>query len=55
VAIGGINESNAGEVVAAGADAVAVISAVLSERDVKGAVEKLVTKMDLARERCQTQ
>jgi thiamine-phosphate pyrophosphorylase len=55
VAIGGINESNLGEVVAAGADAVAVVSAVLSERDVKGAVQKLVTRMDLAREKCQTQ
>jgi thiamine-phosphate pyrophosphorylase len=54
VAIGGINESNVTEVVAAGADAVAVISAVLSERDVKGAVQKLVTKVDLARETCQT-
>ena len=55
VAIGGINESNVGEVVAAGADAVAVVSAVLRERDVKGAVQKLVTRMDLAREKCQTQ
>jgi len=55
VAIGGINESNAGEVVAAGADAVAVVSAVLSERDIKGAVQKLVTRMDSAREKCQTQ
>jgi thiamine-phosphate pyrophosphorylase len=55
VAIGGINESNVGEAVAAGADAVAVISAVLAERDVKGAVHKLVTKIDLERERCQTQ
>jgi thiamine-phosphate pyrophosphorylase len=54
VAIGGINESNVAEVVAAGADAVAVVSAILSERDVKGAVQKLVTKMHLARERCQT-
>jgi thiamine-phosphate pyrophosphorylase len=54
VAIGGINESNIGEVVAAGADAVAVVSAVLSEKDVKGTVRKLVTKMDLAREKCQT-
>ncbi len=54
VAIGGINESNVGEVVAAGADAVAVVSAVLNERDVKGAVQKLVTRMDLAREKCQT-
>jgi len=55
VAIGGINESNLGEVVPAGADAVAVVSAVLSERDVKDAVQKLVTKMDLVREKCQTQ
>lgn len=55
VAIGGINESNLGEVVAAGADAVAIVSAVLSERDVRGAVQKLVTRMDLAREKCQTQ
>jgi thiamine-phosphate pyrophosphorylase len=55
VAIGGINEINVAEVVAAGADAVAVVSAVLSGRDVKGAVHKLVTKMNLAREKCQTQ
>jgi thiamine-phosphate pyrophosphorylase len=55
VAIGGINESSVAEVVAAGADAVAVVSAVLSERDVKGAVQKLVAKMNLAREKCQTQ
>ena len=55
VAIGGINESNVAEVVAAGADAVAVVSAVLSERDVKSAVRKFVTKMKLAREKCQTQ
>ena len=43
VAIGGINENNVEEVVAAGADAVAVVSAVLGEKDVKGAVQKLVT------------
>jgi thiamine-phosphate pyrophosphorylase len=55
VAIGGINESNVGLVVATGADVVAVVSAVLSERDVKGAVQKLVTRMALAREKCQTQ
>jgi len=53
VAIGGINRNNVGEVVAAGADAVAVISAVLGEKDVRGAVQKLVTKMDLAKEKCQ--
>jgi thiamine-phosphate pyrophosphorylase len=55
VAIGGINQSNVGEVVAAGADAVAVISAVLGEKDVRGAVQKLVTKMDLAKGKCQNQ
>ena len=55
VAIGGINQNNIGEVVAAGADAVAVISAVLGEKDVRGAVQKLVTKMDLAERECQNQ
>jgi thiamine-phosphate pyrophosphorylase len=55
VAIGGINQSNVGEVVAAGADAVAVISAVLGEKDVRGAVQKLVAKMDLAKGKCQNQ
>jgi thiamine-phosphate pyrophosphorylase len=55
VAIGGINRNNIGEVVAAGADAVAVISAVLGEKDVKGAVRKLIAEMDLAKEKCQNQ
>jgi len=55
VAIGGINQNNVGEVVAAGADAIAVISAVLGEEDVRGAVQKLVAKMDLAKEKCQNQ
>jgi thiamine-phosphate pyrophosphorylase len=53
VAIGGINRDNMAEVVAAGADAIAVISAVLGEEDVKGAVQGLVTKMDLVKEECQ--
>jgi thiamine-phosphate pyrophosphorylase len=55
VAIGGINQNNVGKVVAAGADAVAVISAVLGEKDVRGAVQKLVAKMDLAKGKCQNQ
>jgi thiamine-phosphate pyrophosphorylase len=55
VAIGGINQNNIGEVVAAGADAVAVISAVLSKKDVRRAVQKLIAKMDLAKEECQSQ
>jgi thiamine monophosphate synthase len=41
--------------VAAGADAIAVISAVLGEKDVRGAVQKLVAKMDLVKEKCQNQ
>jgi thiamine-phosphate pyrophosphorylase len=52
VAIGGINQNNVGEVVAAGADAVAVISAILGEEDVKVAVQGLVTNMDLAKGEC---
>jgi len=55
VAIGGINQNNIGEVVSAGADTVAVISAVLSEKDVKKAVQKLVANMNLAKEECQNQ
>ena len=55
VAIGGINQNNVGEVVAAGADAVAVISAVLGEKDVRGAVRKLIARMDLTKEKCQNQ
>jgi thiamine-phosphate pyrophosphorylase len=55
VAIGGINQNNMGKVLSAGADAVAVISAVLGEEDVRGAVQKLVAKIDLAKEKCQNQ
>jgi thiamine-phosphate pyrophosphorylase len=55
VAIGGINQSNVAEVLVAGADAVAVISAVLGEKDVKGAVQKLVAKIDVVGEKCQNQ
>jgi thiamine-phosphate pyrophosphorylase len=55
VAIGGINQNNVGEVMAAGADAVAVISAVLGEKDVRRAVQELVAKIDLAKGKCQSQ
>jgi thiamine-phosphate pyrophosphorylase len=55
VAIGGVNESNIGEVAVAGADAVAVVSAVLGEKDIRGAVQKLVSRIDLARGKCQNQ
>jgi thiamine-phosphate pyrophosphorylase len=49
VAIGGMNQSNVGQAVVAGADAIAVISAVLGEKDVKGAVQKLAARIDLAK------
>jgi thiamine-phosphate pyrophosphorylase len=55
VAIGGINQNNISQVIAAGADAVAVISAVMGEKDVKGAVQKLVAKMDFTKGKCQNQ
>ena len=45
VAIGGINEDNIGQVVAAGADSVAVISAVLGKEDARGAVQQLMERM----------
>ena len=53
VAIGGIDESNVGEVIAAGADCVAVISAVLSTPDVKKATKGLVSEIRKARRKCQ--
>lgn len=55
VAVGGINQNNVGEVVAAGADAIAVISAVVGEKEIKGAVQKLVATIDLTKEQCQKQ
>ena len=41
IGIGGIHGGNAGEVIAAGADGVAVISAVVSQHDVTGAARSL--------------
>jgi len=41
VAIGGISKENAADVVRAGADGIAVISAVVSQKDVKKAAEEL--------------
>ncbi|MFP3898173.1 MAG: thiamine phosphate synthase [Dehalococcoidia bacterium] len=45
VAIGGINPDNIGEVMAAGADAAAVVSAVLREDDLRGAVQQLIARL----------
>ena len=54
VAIGGISEDNISQVVMAGADSVAVASAVLAKEDVKIATKQLITRMDLAKEKCQS-
>jgi len=53
VAIGGINEDNISQVMAAGADSAAVISAVLGQEDVKRAVQQLLARIDLAGGKCQ--
>ena len=53
VAIGGIGADNIEQVVAAGADSVAVASAILGKEDTKIATQQLVAKMELAREECQ--
>lgn len=50
VAIGGINHANARSVIVAGADAVAVISAVVSAPDIKEATRQLVREIRAARE-----
>ncbi len=47
VAIGGINEDNISQAMAAGADSIAVISAILGEEDIKGAVQRLTAQMNL--------
>ena len=47
VAIGGIDAKNAGEVMAAGADSVAVISAVLGAEDVEEATRQLAQSMEV--------
>jgi thiamine-phosphate pyrophosphorylase len=54
-AIGGINEGNVGQAMAAGADSIAVISAILGEKDVKGAVQRLIAQMELVKMKCQSQ
>jgi len=53
VAIGGITRNNIGEVAAAGADAIAVISAVLGQGEIEENVRVLISNMDLAKEKCQ--
>jgi len=47
IAIGGINEENAPQLVRAGADGIAVVSALFSSRDVKGAAQRLSSLFSL--------
>ncbi len=49
VAIGGINESNVGPVMEAGADAVCVISAVMSAPDIEQATRNMVSRIEAYR------
>jgi len=49
IAIGGINETNAAEVIRGGADGVAVINAILAAEDVESATRRLATKVEQAR------
>ncbi len=51
LAIGGITGENAGEAVRAGADGVAVISAVLSAQDIAAAAATMIRQMEKARGR----
>jgi thiamine monophosphate synthase len=50
VGIGGINEDNIDQVLAAGADAVAVISAVIAADDVRQAAARLAAHLGRATE-----
>ena len=49
IAIGGITRENAGAVIQAGADGVAVISAVLKRHDIEAAAGELLTSMGSSR------
>jgi len=48
VAIGGINRQNIGEIIKAGADSAAVISAVLNQKDIESAARQLVKEIEKA-------
>ena len=51
IAIGGINLENVEEVIEAGADGVAVISALLAEADIRATAEKFLQKIRMAKSR----
>jgi thiamine-phosphate pyrophosphorylase len=47
VAIGGINRDNAAEVLDAGADSVAVISAILKAKDIEEATREIIAALEV--------
>ena len=49
MAIGGINEDNISQIIAAGADSAALISAAVCQEDVKSALQQLVAEIELAK------
>ncbi|MBN2186860.1 MAG: thiamine phosphate synthase [Dehalococcoidia bacterium] len=49
VAIGGINQNNIDQVLPAGADSIAVANAILRSEDITGAVQQLISKIELIR------
>jgi thiamine-phosphate pyrophosphorylase len=49
VAIGGINKDNACEAIAAGADAVSVISAILQAQDIAQAAREIMSKIEVCK------
>jgi len=49
VAIGGINKNNARETIAAGADAVSVISAILQAQDIAQAAREIMSKIEVCK------
>jgi thiamine-phosphate pyrophosphorylase len=52
IGIGGINADNVGDVIAAGADGVAVISAVVGARDITAAARKIRALISAAKRHC---
>jgi len=45
VAIGGISEENAAEVLSAGVDGIAVVASVVGKRDIAGAARRMAEKV----------
>lgn len=55
VAIGGINQDNASQVIASGADCIAASRSILCQDNIKGAAEQMVAQIKAEEEKCQKQ